>query len=371
MERGLWRPYEPPELAEPQREPTFHEFASQWYAAREPELAPKTRRGYRWRLSNHLLPFFADYRLSEISVELVDRYRAAKVRESERLRAARARGEKTPRPLSNESINKTLVLLASILETAVEYGRLDRNPARGRRRRLKVARPERSSLDRAAQIAALLDAAAALDREARAASTRHRHALLAALAFGGFRISEALELRWGDVDLAAGRVRVGKAKTAAGVRHVDLLPALRDALSDLKARRRPKSCDRVFPTLTGGRPSESNVRRRILAAARERACEALARAGEVPLPHLTPHSLRRTFASVLYALGHDPADVMEQMGHSDPRLALRIYAQAMRRGEDEKRRLRALVKGADWAPLGTTVDSEAPVESSDDPSERR
>ncbi|HEX7609333.1 MAG TPA: hypothetical protein VF380_01555 [Solirubrobacteraceae bacterium] len=33
------------------------------------------------------------------------------------------------------------------------------------------------------------------------------------------------------------------------------------------------------------------------------------------------------------------------MGHTDPALALRVYAQAMRRGEDEQAQLRAVVEG--------------------------
>jgi integrase len=61
--------------------------------------------------------------------------------------------------------------------------------------------------------------------------------------------------------------------------------------------------------------------------------------------HPNAHSLRRTFASVLYALGESPAVVMAEMGHADPALALRIYVQAMRRDEGETERLRALVEG--------------------------
>jgi hypothetical protein len=37
---------------------------------------------------------------------------------------------------------------------------------------------------------------------------------------------------------------------------------------------------------------------------------------------------------------------MAEMGHTDPNLALRTYAQAMRRDEGEINRLRALVDGA-------------------------
>jgi integrase len=55
------------------------------------------------------------------------------------------------------------------------------------------------------------------------------------------------------------------------------------------------------------------------------------------------NSLRRTFASLLYALGRDPAYVMDQLGHTDPKLALRIYAHAMRRESDEREALSRLV----------------------------
>jgi hypothetical protein len=61
-------------------------------------------------LSNHLLPHFKDYRLDEITVQEVDRYRAAKVRE-------RTDGL-VARPLSNVSINKTLAMLSRVLEEA-------------------------------------------------------------------------------------------------------------------------------------------------------------------------------------------------------------------------------------------------------------
>jgi hypothetical protein len=37
---------------------------------------------------------------------------------------------------------------------------------------------------------------------------------------------------------------------------------------------------------------------------------------------------------------------MDEMGHADPALALRVDRQAMRRGEDEKTALRRLVEGA-------------------------
>ena len=78
--------------------------------------------------------------------------------------------------------------------------------------------------------------------------------------------------------------------------------------------------------------------------------EELVDGGSAPMPEgLTPHSLRRTFASVLHALGEDPGVVMDEMGHTDPSLVLRVYRQTMRRDDDEKTRLRALVEGGAMA----------------------
>ena len=63
----------------------------------------------------------------------------------------------------------------------------------------------------------------------------------------------------------------------------------------------------------------------MLARAVEQANEALADADLAALPAgLTPHSLRRTFASLLFALGRTAPEVMGQLGHTDPKLALRI-----------------------------------------------
>jgi integrase len=115
----------------------------------------------------------------------------------------------------------------------------------------------------------------------------------------------------------------------------------------------------VFATSTGRRKSPENVRNRVLAAAVKRANEDLEKRGEVPLAKLTPHSLRRTFASVLYAIGEPAPVVMAEMGHTDAGLALRIYAQAMRFSDDEKARLVALVNGEPAPDLGTRGHSSA------------
>jgi integrase len=352
VRRGIWQPPVVEVVQAPRAMPTFHEFASEWFERQQVEggsrgggLTDAGRADLLWRLSSHLLPAFASRRLDQITVEDVDRYRLAKVREGN---------------LGATSINKTLTTLAAILETAVEYELIDRNPARGRRRRLPAVAPRRSWLDRADHIAALLDGAGRLDDTARV-HRGQRRALLATLTFAGLRLGEAQALRWRDVDLARGTIAVRAAKTDAGVRVVHILPVLSDELGDYRARIDPTSDALVFCTTTGRRLGATNIRRRILDKAIKHANAQLATDGFEPLPDgLTPHSLRRTFASLLFAIGETPPYVMAQMGHTTPNLTLSIYARQMDRRDGEPERLKSLVDGGD-EPVGRDTDLRAGI----------
>lgn len=367
VERGIWRPHEPAAVEAPVEVPTFHEFASEWFEGVAPGLRERTRVDYRWRLSAHLLPYFAKHRLTAITVEEVDRYRRVKERERDTLRAKReaqlarpdSERERLPRPLSNGSINKTIRLLAVVLEQAVEYGYLDRNVAQGRKRLLREVKPSRSYLQ-PEQVAALLAAAGELDTGGREGDTGRRRPLLATLTLAGLRISEALDLRWRDVNLAGRTLRVVGAKTDAGVREVNLTPTLQELLSEYRTRtRHGAASDRVFPTAEGRPDSPSNVRNRFLAKAVERANAALVENGRDPIVGATPHALRRTFISLLLATGADVPYVMAQAGHTDPKTTLGIYAQVIASGTDHGAALDGLVEASDWAAMGSETTESA------------
>ena len=353
VERGTWQPpaaIEPPREAE--QAPTFHEFAEEWWTRHEGQITEGTQADYRWRLQVHLIPWFGELALDAITFDTVERYIAAKLADDD--------------PLSARSINMQVTLLAAILERAVERELIVRNPAKGKGRRVRERAPARSYLDAAGQIVALLDAASELDGKA-PEGRRHveRRAMIATLTFAGLRISELCALRWRDVDLAGGWLSTGS-KTDAGCRRVKIRGALRDELLSLRGRHQdtPQSAY-VFATLSGGRLSPDNFRSRVLRAAVKLAGERLEGDGLPPLPDkLTPHSLRRTFCSLLYALGEAPPVVMDEMGHADPGLALKVYAQSMRRGEDEAVKLRALVEGGVLANSGQRGSDRA-VEHSD------
>jgi integrase len=109
----------------------------------------------------------------------------------------------------------------------------------------------------------------------------------------------------------------------------------------------------VFVTSTGSARSRDNLRHDVVDAVVAHANRLVEERGLQPLPlRITPHKLRHTFASILVAIGKDPTHVMQRLGHTDPAFTLRVYAPAMRRSEEERERLKALVEGHDWARIG-------------------
>lgn len=337
VERGIWLPAAAP-TTEPRQVPTFHVFASEWLRGREPELRPATVEDYEWAFSLHLLPFFERYRLDEIDIAAVDRYKATKVKEG---------------TLGAAQINKTLKALAMVIDSAIEYELIDRaNPARGRRRRVKVPKPKRTWVE-PEQLLALLDA-----------SDPRFRPIVATLAGAGLRVGEALALDWRDINLATGTLVVGEAKTAAGTyREVDLPAGLIEALTEWKMIRRPAPGDPVFTARTGRRQAATNVAHRLKTAIK-RANVKLEEIEIEPISErVSPHSLRRTYASLRYAVGDDPITVAEQGGWADPSFPMKVYAKAVRRRDRlSGAYLQAFDRALEWAAMGSG-DASGPAQA--------
>jgi integrase len=316
IERGTWRP--PRAATGPDLTETVHLTASRWWQRKEAELKPNAQADYRWRL-DFVLADLAREPTADIDARRVDEFRQTLV----------------GRGLSARSVNMVLGLLAQILDDAVEYGLLAANPARRRRRRMRERKAPRSFLE-PDMVVDLLDAAG--EWEAGLPPHQHvgRRALLALLCLAGPRIGEAIDADRGDFDLAGGRWRIPEAKTDSGRRNVELTMYLRDELVEhvatMEALDRPTGARAPpFATRSGGRPSRGSVGER-LAGAVERANEKRAERGAQLLPsRVTPHTLRRTFASLALAAGRNPRWAMAQLGHADARVTLSIYAQVVQR----------------------------------------
>ena len=173
------------------------------------------------------------------------------------------------------------------------------------------------------------------------------------LAFSGLRISEALGLRWRDVDFVDGELHVRtqlvpakkdraarlapKLKTPSSTRDVPMFPAVESALADLLARElavgRGREDDLVFLTRTGRPVAQRNVSRAVV--------EATERAG---LQRATPHDLRRSFCSLAGRRGVDPVEAAAITGHSAAVWA-KHYARSFGKAQRDEARARMLEHG--------------------------
>lgn len=139
----------------------------------------------------------------------------------------------------------------------------------------------------------------------RYASNVRNHTLVALMLATGLRCAEALALRWDDIDLQTGEVRVRQGKGGkdrivwSNVRVLDLLHDWR--------QRSPHAL--VFPTKDGGPLSSRYVRASVKQYGK--------RAGIKLDVH--PHLLRHTFATELYRRTKDIRLVQRALGHADVR----------------------------------------------------
>jgi integrase len=158
-------------------------------------------------------------------------------------------------------------------------------------------------------------------------------ALVFLTAATGLRVSEALGLKWSDLDFGAGVINLGRAvvhqhvgemKTEASEKPVPMDGALATALRDWSTQapyRQPEDWVFASPKMKGKQPywPETPLRCFVLPAAK--------RLGITK--QIGWHSFRRTFATLLKGSGEDIKTTQELMRHANSRLTLDVYAQAL------------------------------------------
>ena len=114
----------------------------------------------------------------------------------------------------------------------------------------------------------------------------------------------------------------------------------------------------MFATSTGRKFSRDNVRDRVFARAVELANEKRLAVDLPPLPEgLTPHKLRHTCCSLLFASGYELPRVMAMLAHADSAVTLRIYAHVMSAQSGEREALERLVDGGTLAVEARSVNA--------------
>lgn len=186
--------------------------------------------------------------------------------------------------------------------------------------------------------------------------------MIATLAGAGLRVGELCALDWRDIDLSTKTLTVQESKTPAGRREVDLPSGLVTELWHLAATgERTGPDDPAFLGRRGTRQTADNVGRRLKSAIKRANVELEAK-GIAPIgERVSPHSLRRTYASLRFACGDDPVYVAEQGGWADPAFSIKVYAKAVRRrerlsGEHREAFDAALV----WAAMGGGTEADPP-----------
>jgi integrase len=309
---------------------TMERYVNQWLDGLR--LEASTVYGYRKIARNHVIPYLGMLpvpaltatRLRRHYTELLDHGR----------KDAGHRGES----LSANTVNKVHVLIGAVLDAAVDDGLIAMNPARKARTvnaptgaQIRASRPEVQTWE-ASELRRFLE----WDRSV---FNDDLYTLWLVIAQTGCRRSEALALRWSDLDAPNQRLairraadtinpRMVKSTKANGARVVDLDQDTIDALKGWKVLRGSLSLSLaradsfMFGNLDGDVRSPNEIGRRW----RTRVMRAQAHYGEDQLKIITLKGLRHTHATLLLQAGVQPKVVQERLGHSNISTTMNIYS---------------------------------------------
>ena len=306
---------------------TFGEFWARYLEERRPYLTSGTLIDYESHGRKRLLPTFGSTPLVRIDEAAVRRW----------MRGLTAHTEAAG--LSRKTVNNARTILTVALNEAVRQGLIPRNPCLG----VPALPVERQELEylRMQEIRPYLDSCADYYRP------------LAELLIGsGLRISEALALRFGHLDLQHGVIRVygqrdregeqTKATKGKRFRSVQIGPSLAESLREQRRDRNAGDDDWLFlcpPPKRGrysGRTEPVPPSRKTVHDWHEAALQ------DAGLRDMPLHALRHTAAAAWLATGHPLIFVQRQLGHRSittteehyGHLELSFVQEAVQRTED-------------------------------------
>jgi integrase len=293
---------------------------------------PSTVASYRKNVRLHVTPHIGALRLDQLTgSRLTKLYRDLE-------KSGRHDGQGG---LSARTVRYIHTIVHSALSAAVRDGLLAGNPA-------TAATPPSAKAATSPEMAAWTAAQLRVFLEQRAAASDELRPAWVLLASTGMRRGEALALRWGDVDLEAGRISIRRSATVVPVEGDG-----RQVLVGPPKSGKPRTVDvdpDTIAVLRGHRSSQGSVS---LALARDDAYvladvngkirhperfsrrwetavrQARAAVGEDALPVIRLHDLRHTHATVLLGAGIPVKVVSERLGHANATITLGVYTHVM------------------------------------------
>jgi integrase len=320
---------------------TVRDWLAQWLDTIRPEVAPKTHERYGELVRHFLAPALGNLQLGKLApVHIQQCY-------TELAEGGRRDGK--PGGLSPRTRRQIHAVLSSALSRAVELQLLARNPA-------EVFRKRQPRIERKEMVALTVEQSQRL-----LAALRHSRVywpVLLALSTG-MRRGEILALRWRNIDLDRGSLRVIESleQTKAGLRfkppkngrtRVITLPAF--VVDELRRLRREQAEELL-----------------VLGSPQDDATVVCARADGLPLqprslthefsvlmahikdvPPVRFHDLRHSHATQLLAAGLHPKVAQERLGHSTITTTMDIYSHVTAQvHEDAAARIDAAYNGVD------------------------
>ncbi len=310
------------------KSPTIGEYAEHWIAGLR--LQSSTIEGYQKIIRNHLTPYLGAIQIDKLTATRI----AAHYRQLET--SGRRDKPGYGKPLSANTVSKVHVLLAAMLDAAVDDGLILINPAKKKR----TVNPPTSSQVRAQKPEIItwtgpqLHAFLTWNRDE---LDDELFPLWRTIAYTGMRRSEALALRWSDINFSTGRISLRRAVDIASphttkvtktgsARVIDIDTETIKVLKAHKADRGAVSLDlaRADAYVCGDDQGAVRVPDAITSRWTRRldwACATIE-----GLPRVTLKGLRHTHATLLLELGEHPKVVQERLGHSTITTTMNIYS---------------------------------------------
>lgn len=221
------------ELPAPEERQRLSAYAASWSLAKRPSLKKSTRTLYAGVLDNNILPELGDY-----YVDAIDSTDLCEWRDRQALLLVKRKGK--IEPISPTTVNGRLRILKEMIRDAVEDLNLPRDPTR----RVEDLRELTAEEDDEETAKSLTAPQLAMLLEEIRRSHPQWYPFFYMLAFTGMRFGEASALKWSDLDVDGGRIRVQRAQWKG---HIDTTKNASKKRG--KGRRSGKRSVPVFPEL--------------------------------------------------------------------------------------------------------------------------
>jgi integrase len=266
-------------------QPTFKEFSAEWFSAYVLSTnKPSDQSTKESILRVHLIPWFGNSKLQDITTYQVEQYKAEKVKNK----------------LCAKTVNNHLAVLSKCLNCAVDWNKIDKIP---KIKRLPVNPVSINFLSPLESNKLINDHSEPLWNDM----------ILLALRTG-MRAGEICGLEWKDIDMQNKIISVTKSLVRGvlgtpkngKIRHIKISNDLYAMLS-----KRQRSNGRVFQTDQGDVDYYKSLK------GLRRICK------RVGIKKISWHILRHTFASTLVAEGIPLPVVQQLLGHADIKMTMR------------------------------------------------